>query len=72
MNKGIGLMTKIALGFVGMIFIMSFFVYLPNMNITILGLDFTTMDSNTLWMFRIGLFLLAFISLFWGALDSAF
>jgi len=64
-----GLLNKIALGTALAILLFGIFIYLPNMNIDIIGLNFTTMDTNTLWIFRLGILFSMFVSMFWGVLS---
>jgi hypothetical protein len=63
-------MFKIALGTGIAILLFGLFIYLPNINIETIGLNFSTMDTNTLWIFRLGLLFLTFVSMFGGVLSS--
>lgn len=58
----------VALGLAGCVLCIALMATLPTMNITILGLDFTSMESNLLWLYQLALFLLAFVSLFYAVL----
>jgi len=44
-------------------------VSVQTMNISILGLDFTTMDTNTLNLFRFGFLVIGFAGLFGGGMS---
>lgn len=43
------------------------FFYLPNLNFVNWGLDFTTMNTNIQYIFRLGILILAFMGLYYGA-----
>jgi len=51
----------------GFVLLMALFVNLPNMNINIFGLDFTTMDRSILNLFRYAILIFAIGVLFYGA-----
>jgi len=51
----------------GFVLLIALLVYLPNMNITNWGLDFTTMDKSTLNLFEYAILIFAIGVLFYGA-----
>jgi len=64
-----GLLFKIALGFGLAMLCIWLFAVLPDINMTLFGLDFTTMTESNLWFARLILLFFAFLFMFWGVLD---
>lgn len=59
--------ANMLLGLTAFIIGFAMFFVLPDMNITILGLDFTTMTDSNLWLFRLASITFAFFGLYFGA-----
>lgn len=47
------------------------FVFAPNINSTLLGIDVSAMSNDTQWLFRLGILGIAFTFLFWWLSDVA-
>lgn len=62
MNYGSALILGLAI----FIFGFGFFFVVPDMNFTNWGLDFTTMDNDILYLFRIGFLTLGLFGLYFG------
>lgn len=63
MGRGVNMLLGLGLFTLGF----ALFIYLPNLNFTNWGLDFTTMSTNTQYIFRLGILVLSFMGLYFGA-----